>query len=126
MIVLWLGNAGRHHIGVADGLYLFYTVLEGEPIEGGEYTAKELDGAVRRQLLAQRGKPDQVAEQDGGIPDAVGDDALALAHALDHHLRQDIEQQRLRALPFLFEVVDEFLLAVAQPLLLQGRIGARM
>src|SRR5262249_35171685 len=52
MVRLRLGDAGRHHIGVADSLYLFHAVLEGKAVESGKYLAKELDGAVCRQFLA--------------------------------------------------------------------------
>src|SRR6516165_11638899 len=40
------GNAGRYHVGVADGLYLLYPVFEGKAVESREYPAQELDSAV--------------------------------------------------------------------------------
>ena len=106
------GNAGRHHVGVADGLYLFHPVFEGKAIESGEYAAQERDGAVGRQFLTERGKPDEVAKQDCCVDDSIGNDLFAIPHAIDHDLRQDVEQQRLGPLAFLFQVLDEFPLAV--------------
>ena len=76
--------------------------------------------------MAERGKPDQIAKQDRGFRDAVGNHHLAAAHAIDNALRQDVQKQRLGPALFLFELNDEFLLPVTQPFFLQRGADARL
>ena len=59
-------------------VFIFSTpVFEGKAIESGEYPAQELDGAVGRQFLTERGKPDEVAKQDCCVDDSIGNDLFA-------------------------------------------------
>jgi hypothetical protein len=51
--------------------------------------------------------------------------AMAVSHAVDDALRQDVQQQGFRTLLFPFQVGDEFLLPVAEPFPLQRRADAR-
>ena len=81
-------------------------------VESGEYPAQELDGAIGRQFLTERGKSDEVAKQDRRVGDSIGNDLFALPHAIDHTLRQDVEKQGVGPLAFLLQVLNEFLLPV--------------
>ena len=124
VVGLRFGNPGSRHVGVADGLDLLHLEFRGQAIEGGEDFAEKVDGPVGRQCLAERGEPDDVAEQDRRLGDLVGDGGFAAPHAVDDPLRQDVEQQGFRTLLLPLQVGDEFLLPVAQPFPLQRRADA--
>src|SRR5262249_60713604 len=82
MVSLRLGNTGRHHVGVANGLYLFHPALDGKAVESGEYPAQKLDGAVGRQFLTERGKSDEAAKQDPRVGDSSGNALFAVTPAI--------------------------------------------
>ncbi len=70
-------------------------------------------------------KPTRSQNRIVGFGDAVGDGGLALAHARDDALRQDVEEKRLGARLLPLQIGDELLLAVAQPFLFQRGADAR-
>jgi len=88
--------------------------------------AQKIDHLVGRQFVAERGEADQVAKQDGGFRDPVGDHHLAAAHAIDDALRQDVQKQRFGPALFLFELGYEFFFPVTQPFFFQRGADARL
>ena len=96
MVGLRPAHAGHRHIAVAGGLDLLNAMRCCEPVELGDHLVEERDGARRAKPLGKLGEADEIAEQDGGLGDAVGD-ALAwpLLQTLGDRLRQDVGEQRV-------------------------------
>ena len=96
MVGLRAADAGHRHVAVADGLDLLHAMRRGQPVELGDDLVEQGHGARRAEPLGKLGEADQIAEQDGGLGDAVGD-ALArpLLQPLGDRLGQDVGEQRI-------------------------------
>ena len=96
MVGLRPAHAGHGHIAIAGGLDLLNAMRRGQPVELGDHLVEERDGARSAEPLGKFGEADEIAEQDGGLGDAVGD-ALAwpLLQTLGDRLRQDVGEQRV-------------------------------
>ncbi len=96
MIVLRQADSGHRHIAVADGLDLLHAVARGQAVELGDDLVEQRDRARRAELLRELGEADKIAEQDGGLGDAVGDPLVRpFLQPLGDGRRQDVGEQRV-------------------------------
>src|SRR5690606_750861 len=114
--------AGRkstgHHIGITDPLDLLEAELERKMIEFRKQHVQQFHEPRRGKPCGKAGEPDQIGEKYGRVRDMVGNDRLAQIEAgYDRHW-QNIEKQRLRFLLFDFQLLQEHLFTLAEPLLL--------
>ena len=73
MIVARQADAGDGHVAVPDGLDLFHPVTCGEAIELGDDVVEQGYRARCAEPLRELGETDEIAEQNRGLSDAVGD-----------------------------------------------------
>src|ERR1700738_3481494 len=92
----------RDHVAVAYRLDLLHVVLVDEIVEALEYVIEQVDQGQRHHGRRHRGEFDDVGEQDAGLVVVGGDRARLRLQGLGDLLRQDVEQQHLRA--FLEEI----------------------
>src|SRR5271166_4649907 len=86
------------HVTVADRLDLLQVVLVDEIVEALEHVVEQVDQSERHHRRRHRGEFDDIGEQDAGLFVVGRDRARFRLQRLGDLLRQDVQQQHLRAL----------------------------
>src|SRR5579863_2199853 len=122
---IFLGQAARHHVGVANGLDFLKLQSFRQRVERREQVIQDLDDTRSRAAVSQPGKPDQIGKQDGRLGKTIGDLDFALANSADDCFGQYVEQQGLGLALLYLQLVEKGLLAITQPLSLEGCVNPR-
>ncbi len=101
-----IGQTARKHVTVADGFQLLQAILAHDVIERSEVGVQLLDDLLSRQCQNGQGKAHKVSEADGGVF-KVHRRAGALFQVHRDSFRQDVEQQAMRRLPLLAQLIDQ-------------------
>jgi hypothetical protein len=118
-------RAADDHVGVADSFDFFETVLFAELVESGKDAVQTPDEHVRRNASGEPGEIHKIAEQDGHLGEAVGDDFLALLESLGNGLGLDIQEQAFGGILLDLQALHEGRFLIAEPFLGQGGFDPR-
>ena len=77
---------------VADGLYLFHTLLCSKTVESGKYFTEQVDHTIGGKILTERREPHEIAKQYRRFRNPIGNDRLAASHTIDNLSRQDVQE----------------------------------
>ena len=91
-----LGDAGRDHVGIADGLDLLDAVALGQAIEHGDQRVQHRYGLAGAEAARERHEARDVGKEDRRLGERVGHGLGGLGlQPLDNGVRQDVAQERV-------------------------------
>src|SRR4029077_1913824 len=86
---------------------LFQPILGTETVEATEDVGQQRNRLLRRKPSGQRGEINQIGKQYGRFCDVVGNRCLTTPHTFDNTARENVGEQRLGALLFHAQLVEQ-------------------
>ena len=108
-------HTGRSHIRVSSRFDLLDAMQIGEFIECGKHLIQQLNEGARRGLRRKAREADQIREQHRDFFETVHDPLFAVLEARGDRVRQNVEEQPIRARTLIFDLPQIDLLTLSQP-----------
>jgi hypothetical protein len=119
-------HTGRGHIRVSSRFDLLDAMQIGEFIECGKHLIQQLNEGTRRGLRRKAREADQIREQHRDFFETVHDPLFAVLEARGDRVRQNVEEQPIRAHTLIFDLPQIDLLTLSQPFFFQRGLDTRL